>query len=685
MKNTYFKLTFVVLVLMQFVGLKQANAQKITSIVSPCSCDEFQAQVVPTTASNGKCCYLLQIRQQYSTASGCKPHAIQLSPASVLVSASATVTVNNPDWQPAPAYGQYSYEMPGQPVLPSSNTWSTVATVCFPATGQPIPTMLVRWLSGDLPPAELCGKKIDFPICPKDSCRKGCLTPKDPWFCDRGATTIRALYCDDGTPINTTNITWYRAPFLLQCPASPTSTDGTMTAAELLAWGGGPFQTSGNTATTSSPLLTQSTCYIAYVYINATCHYWTSPTTVYVYPSPVISIQNREICEPTLAIPNNSQTYTVSVGTGQSIQWFRSLDCINYGSPVSTTSTFNTGILNGDPGMLNGNCDTAIYCYRVVLTSLHCGTVSQDFTVTVFRQPNAGALTATPNTVCNGKAATITRTGGCGKIIRWERSSYSNNYTIFSGWTIITPPYGTADNFSTNNLQNLTNCVRYIAYRVTVENGPCGQVTSNPVIVQVLPDLKPTISTAPPGVVCINPGSVTMTCNLASCPPPLYPVPPVTYTWYRDIPTSGVASGQTFTTMQPGTYWVTASNICGTWRSLPVTFCQKPTLKVPDGCICRRPPANGTYNLTVQIIGGCSNCTYNIQWRNKKNAGWLFNGTATGLTSGSNTITIPASKIPLMGYGDLLHFEVTVTGTSCGFSCFPNPNPVTNTIKVCPQ
>lgn len=530
-----------------------------------------------------------------------------------------------------------------------------------------------------------CCSKDSLPWPPCVTCNKGLLTADKSLMCDNGATTIRALYSAGGAPVSTNNIKWYRAA--APCPPMPTDPTGN------LAPGWTLFQTSGNTATTSSPLLTASTCYIAYINENANCRYWTSPVTVTVNKTPVITtIQNKETCDPSpsLSVKAPPQLFTVPIGSGQTVQWFQSADCINYTpvSPGSVTisggnSIFNTGALNGSSTA--NPCDTINYCYRVQLSSTGCGTATRDFRVVVYSLPNAGVVDAFPKVVCNGKAATISRTPGCGKIVKWEKSGYSTSHMNFTGWTDITPFYGTANNFSTNNLFNNSNCVLYIAYRVTVENGKCSPPYNDirTVIVQVLPNLKPVIS-VPGGAVCMGPTGINLTCNLPVCSSPLYPLPPVTYTWFKDSPASGTTGGSVFHANGPGTYWVTASNSCGSRTSAPVTICARPVVTLPDGCICRRPPSNTPYKLAVQITGGCANCTYAITWRERKNGPWIFTGTATGLTAGMNLVTIPVNKLPPLTYGDQLHFQVQVVSTSCGASCLPGLSNI-NTVTVCPK
>lgn len=523
---------------------------------------------------------------------------------------------------------------------------------------------------------------IPWPAC--ITCDTAHLSADNMSFCDKGATTLRALY-SGGTPVSTTNIKWYRAQ--APCPPAPTDPSGN------LAPGWTLFQSSGNTATTSSPLLTASTCYIAYINENANCNYWTSPITITVNKTPVITtIQDKETCDPNMstAVRSPSQSFYVPIGAGQSVQWLQSSDCISF-TPVPPASVINTpGVSIFNTGGLNGSttanpCDTVVYCYRVVLSSINCGTATKDFRVKVFSLPNVGSLTAFPASVCNGKAATISRLPGCGKIVRWEKSGYSSSPGNFSSWTDITSGYGTANNFSTNNLYNSGNCVLYIAYRVTIENGACSPpyTDTRTVIVQVLPDLKPVIS-VPGGAICMGPMGINLTCRFPVCASPLYPLPPVTYTWFRNSPASGVNGGSVFHASTPGTYWVTASNSCGSWTSAPVTICARPVVTLPPGCICRRPPANTPYKLAVQITGGCSNCTYTIIWRERKNGPWIFTGTATGLTAGTNMITIPASKLPPLTYGEQLHFQVRVISTSCGTSCLPALSNI-NTVTVCPQ
>jgi hypothetical protein len=531
-----------------------------------------------------------------------------------------------------------------------------------------------------------CCSKDSLPWPPCITCNTGCLSAVDPFFCDQGATTLNANYCTTGTPINSSNIKWYRAAF--PCPAIPTDPTGNFAPGWTL------FQTSGNTATTSSPLLTASTCYIAFVNEDANCRYWTSPVTVAINKTPVITtIQDRNICDPSPAtfIKAPPQSFNIPFSSGQSVKWYQSADCINYSlvplSGVTTTltsSTFNTGGLNGSSTA--NPCDTIVYCYRAELSSVNCGTVTKDFRVSVYSLPQAGIVKASPASVCNGKASTISRIPGCGKIVKWEKSAYSTSpVTGFTGWTDITPYYGTANDFSTNNLYNSGNCVLYIAYRVTVENGVCSPANQDTrtVIVQVLPNMKPVIS-VPGGAVCIGPLGTNLTCKFPVCPAPLYPLPPVIYTWYHNSPASGIVGSSVFNAKIPGTYWVTASNSCGSWTSAPVTLCSKPVVTLPPGCICRRPPANTPYKLAVQISGGCTNCTYTVIWREKKNGPWIFTGTATGLTAGTTLLTIPANKLPSLTYGEQLHFQVQVVSTSCGTSCLPALSNI-NTVAVCPQ
>ncbi len=670
MKKLYIKFSFLIVAILQISGFNKVIAQNID-----CDCTKFHAQASFKSNFNGICCYEISVHQEFTVGTNCQPYYIRLNPFTFTTPPTAInfwTIIASP---PPPPYTFYKYPFNSSTLI---NPWETIANICSPA-GQKIPDMLIEWISKDS--KIYCNDTLKFPPCPtKDTCKTGCLKPLDPWFCDKGATTIQAFYCSGGNPINTSNIQWFWAS--APCPALPTDPTGINHPGWTL------FQSSGNTATTS--LLTTSKCYIAFVQeVNPTCNYWTTPTTVNIYQNPTITtIQDRQICDPNPSTIGGapSQVFSVPLGLGQSSQWLQSPNCNSSYTPVPLSQVVNSPVKSTFtvPSGLDGNCPFTSYCYRVVITSQHCGSVQKDFKIDVYHMPEVGTLTALPSTVCNGKATTIMRIPGCGKITKWEKSAYSSNSGSFTGWTDITIQYGTADNFSTNNLHNTTNCPLYIEYRVSVINGACTVPDIKTTVVQVLPELQPLISTSPSGVVCLETTGVNLTCNLNTCPPSLYPIPPVTYSWFHDNPSLSIGSGQVLNASQPGTYWVVVTNLCNSWISKPKTFCSKPVISLFSGCICKRPPAKAPYKLVVLISGGCTNCTYNIKWKEKKNgSSWMYNGTVNGLTSGTNIITIPSNSLPLITYGDQLHFQVEVISSSCGLSCIPSKSNI-NTVSVCP-
>jgi hypothetical protein len=293
------------------------------------------------------------------------------------------------------------------------------------------------------------------------------------------------------------------------------------------------------------------------------------------------------------------------------------------------TVMFTTPVLSA---LTANDCPNRVYPYKVAIADSGCGPQTQSLPIAVDHESEAGALQATPPQVCYKQASKIKLPSKCGLVTGWEQS-INNGVT----WTPI-PGAGTTSDYWTPELLVTT------MFRVTVQNGSCGPVTSQ-ITVNVKPQLTATLSTNS-NVLC---GPVTLTAQV----PTGYP-PPLTYRWYRNgiLINTTTSPVNTLSVTQPGNYRVVVDDpACGKAKSNVITIYQKPTIIISGPCgICQ----GGSISLKAVITGGDPNCPYNFNWSTNPGT-W----TATGQT---------VSATPNLAPGGTITFNVTATCGGCTIS-----------------
>lgn len=200
-------------------------------------------------------------------------------------------------------------------------------------------------------------------------------------------------------------------------------------------------------------------------------------------------------------------------------------------------------------------------CYKVTVQNAPCAKVEQTVKVDVDLKPAAGTITATPDPICPGNDSVLILNGSSGNV-QWYSSTDCIPAAVFAS------PMGGATG---NTVQNTNILQQTTCYGVEVSSlkGVCPSVKGplKKVTVQSLP-AAPVVTG--PQILC--PGkTVTLSSSAAG-------------QWFHDGDPVGPPPFN-----EPGNYWVTATNACGSADSNILTV--KPDL------------------MTVQIKGPCCDCS----------------------------------------------------------------------------
>ncbi|MFT5336057.1 MAG: hypothetical protein ACI9YL_000049 [Luteibaculaceae bacterium] len=189
--------------------------------------------------------------------------------------------------------------------------------------------------------------------------------------------------------------------------------------------------------------ITETTTYRARV-SEAGCGYENSTyQTVVIKSSPLL---NRMIQGPDEICEGEATNLSTSIPKG-AIQWESSLNGSSWSAvPGAITPQINTGVL------------TQSTYYRIVETSVECGSETSDaFVVTVNPKATAGTLPS-DMLVCEGTVVTLSLSGSVGDV-QWERSLNGNNWTELNGET--------ATSLTSHTL------ISTVYYRVKAEESVC--------------------------------------------------------------------------------------------------------------------------------------------------------------------------------------------------------------------
>lgn len=210
--------------------------------------------------------------------------------------------------------------------------------------------------------------------------------------------------------------------------------------------------------------------------------------------TPAMSIYSLED-EPQIVCINSPITpinYTISNATGVNV----------IGLPSGITGSYNNGVFT-----ISGTSTISGTFNYTVSTTGGCGpTASMSSSITIQSLAVGGTLSDSsgynPATVCySSPAGTLNLTGKVGNVVTWERST-DGGVT----WSSIA---GTA-NLTNYNYAGLTITT---LFRVSVRNGVlCPDAKSNIVLINVIPNIKPSPVVATPSTIC-NGGSSVLTAT----------------------------------------------------------------------------------------------------------------------------------------------------------------------------
>lgn len=385
--------------------------------------------------------------------------------------------------------------------------------------------------------------------------------------------------------------------------------------------------TGANTTTYTTSALISNVYFRAVIAQTASgCETFSNPALVNVATITAQPATPAPICVG--GIVNISITASLNGGSGSlSYQW-QSDSGSGFANEINSTAT----TANFTSDLLTGNTN-----FRCLVTSsaTNCVLTSNTVTATIVVDPN---ITTQPSggVVCTGGTytLTVTATGGTpGLNYQWYRSSDNISFALISGanTNTYTTPALTSDTY----------------YRVDVSatgNG-CGLVTSNSVLVDVIPD--PVVVQQPVGNTICTGGTHTMTvvASADSLGGTLL------YQWQRSV---NGTTGWANTTGGSGA--TTASYTTG---SLTSTFYYRVRIRqTASGCevfsnvaavfvttITAQPTApspicvGGVVNVTVtaSLNGGAGSLSY--QWQSSDNgtSGWANVSGGTGSTTNSYT------------------------------------------------
>jgi hypothetical protein len=227
-------------------------------------------------------------------------------------------------------------------------------------------------------------------------------------------------------------------------------------------------------------------------------------------------------------------------------------------------------------------CPYTVYKFRAICSCAPCPPAYPEISFNVYSPTTAG-LVATKPTICEGDDDVVKLTGKCGDVKLWESSTTGPT----TGFSTIAGS-GSAATWLTNKLYQDT------WYRVTVQNGPCSQVTAGPVKITVTKKPTPTISPVGSTTVCAPNGVPLNVTNSAGG----------TCQWFYNglpIPFNGTAT-------MSGNYYVECKNGCGAGKSNIVSVKISKVVAVIEGACGVCPPA--CVQLSALAGGGVPPYTY---------------------------------------------------------------------------
>lgn len=231
----------------------------------------------------------------------------------------------------------------------------------------------------------------------------------------------------------------------------------------------------------------------------------TSPpavVTILPYPTAAITPSSVRICQ------GASATLQATTGTGYSYTWFRNNNTIPgaFSSAVSVSQAGN---------------------YNVVISNGGCVAIAPSVAVSVVQPPNVSISPGGLRSFCPGDSLRLTTPSDPDYIYRWERNG-------------VTIPGATSSVYDAKQPGS---------YHVSVATSICPFTTSPATTLVLLPTK---VSLGPDTSDCNLPPNLQLTLSVDSL--------------FSTIRWSNGSFAPRFTVSSPGTYWVTASNKCGTFR-----------------------------------------------------------------------------------------------------------------------
>ncbi|MCD0468471.1 gliding motility-associated C-terminal domain-containing protein [Flavobacterium sp. JAS] len=376
-----------------------------------------------------------------------------------------------------------------------------------------------------------------------------------------------------------------------------------------------------NTNTYTTSALTSSLYFRAQITQSGSgCESFSNPALVNVTTITAQPTTPAAICVG--GIVNISISASLNGGSGTlSYQWQSNSGSgfVNETNPTATTTNFTSDVLN---------ITTQFRCL-VTSSTTNCTLTSNTVTATVVPDP-AISVQPTGGIVCSGGALTlsVTATGGTPSLnYQWYTSSDNVSFALISG--------------ATSNTYNTPALTTDTYYRVDVSatgNG-CGLVTSNSVLVDVIPD--PVVTLQPVGNTICSGATHTMTVVASGDPAGGVLV----YQWQRStngttgwVNTTG-GSGATTASYTTGALTSTfyyrvrirqAANGCEVYSDpVPVFVVTITAQPVAPAAIC----VGGTViiSISASLNGGAGTLSY--QWQGISGSGFVNESNASATTA----------------------------------------------------
>ncbi|MFW0739491.1 PKD domain-containing protein [Flavobacterium sp. T12S277] len=353
---------------------------------------------------------------------------------------------------------------------------------------------------------------------------------------------------------------------------------------------------------------------------------------------------------------------TLDGGTGTlTYQWQSNSGAgfVNETNPTATTASFTSDILN----------TTTQFRCLITSSTTNCVLTSNTVTATVVPDP-AISVQPTGGIVCTGGSFTlsVTGTGGTPALnYQWYSSSDNLSFTLLSG--------ATSSTYTTPALTQDT----YYRVDVSATGSGCGLVSSNSVLVDVIPD--PVVNVQPVGnTIC---SGATHTMTVVASGDPLGGA--LVYQWQRSVNgttgwvnTTG-GSGATTASYTTGALTSTfyyrvrvrqAANGCEVFSdAVPVFVATITTQPATPADICVGGIVN--INIAASLNGGAGTLSY--QWQSNTGSGFVNETTATATTPNFTSGALNATT----------QFRCLVTSSTT--NCILTSNSVTATVVPDPS